>query len=617
MGVIIGTAGHVDHGKTELIKALTGVDTDRLEEEKRRGLTIDLGFAPIDLPKSGRVGIIDVPGHIDYLKNMLAGVGGIDLALLVIAADEGVMPQTLEHLQILRLLKVPRLVVVVSKVDLVDGETRELVAEEVKDLLLGSYLADSPLVEVSPATGDGLDELSRTVDELVAGFPEKDLTQPPRLLVDRVFVLKGVGTVITGSLVSGTIKEGEELVVYPRRKRTRARQIQVFNEKRETAEAGNRVALNLVGLTKGEVMRGDVVSKEGILSPTRLLDARLEVLPEARRIKDWARVRLYLGSGEFLGRVALMERRQLDAGDEGFCQLRLEREVVALYGDRFVLRLYSPMELLGGGTILHATPEKHKRNDSAVLQAMKARAGTDLANMIVTELEFREVRDEELRASLNVKGEDWKIILGELTHKGEVIKAGAYLFGRHRWAELKERMVKRLQGFHSKYPLRSGMPKEELKRRLGLKDAVFGTALDAFEEIEIEGGTVRLRGREIRLTGQQLEQARRLEKVFLKARFSPPDRTQVLQDFDKEIFGSLLANGTLIKVTEDLFFHREAIEKAKKLIAQYVNENREIRLSDMRDILGSTRKYVVPLAEYFDTIRFTKRSGDLRTLANT
>lgn len=612
MGVIIGTAGHVDHGKTELIKALTGVDTDRLEEEKRRGLTIDLGFAPLDLPRSGRVGIVDVPGHIDYLKNMLAGVGGIDLALLVIAADEGVMPQTVEHFQILKLLRIPNLVVLVSKIDLVDAETRELVGEEVKELLGGTYLDGSPVIEVSPFTGEGLDKFKETVDELLASLPDKDLDLPPRLLVDRVFVLKGVGTVITGSLVAGTIKEGEELVVYPKGKRTRARQVQVFNEKRGIAEAGNRVALNLVGLSKGEMERGDVVSKEGILTPTKLLDVKLEVLPEARRLKDWGRVRLYLGSGEFLGRVALMEKKQLEGGEEGFCQFRLEEEVVALFGDRFVVRHYSPMTLLGGGLILNARPEKHKRTDKAVLEVMKVRAEGDMANIIVAELGLKESKEEELRTSLNLKVDDWKKTVGELTRNGKVIDIGGYLFGGDRWAELKEKMVKRLEAFHSKYPLRPGMPKEELKRKLALKDTVFDGALRAVQEIEVEAGIVRLKTVEIRLTPEQVEQTRRLGKTFREAKFSPPDRAEVLKSYDKEIFGSLVANGTLIKVSEDLFFHREVLEEAKKLISRYLEEKGEMKLSDMRDILGSTRKFVVPLAEYLDSIKFTKRSGDLR-----
>lgn len=614
MGVIIGTAGHVDHGKTELIKALTGVDTDRLEEEKRRGLTIDLGFAPLDLPKSGRVGIIDVPGHIDFLKNMLAGVGGIDLAILVLAADEGVMPQTVEHLRILELLRIPKLIIAVSKVDLADSETRELVAEEVKGLLKGSYLENSPLVQVSPVSREGLGELVEIIDQKVGEFPEKDFNALPRLLVDRVFGLKGVGTVVTGSLLSGRIEEGDELVIYPKLRQTRARQIQVFYEKRGMAEAGSRVALNLPGVGKGEIGRGDVISKKETLLPTKLLDVKLELLPSAKRIKDWARVRLYLGSGEFLGRMALFGKKELKPGEEGFCQLRLEEEVVALYGDRFIIRRYSPMDLLGGGVVLNPSPSRHKRSDPGVLKLMEARARGDLEEMIVAELKSRELEEKELWRSLSARREDWERTLEDLVHRGEIVSIRGCLFGRSRWEELRGRVVKELQDFHSRYPLRPGMPKEELKSRFPLHVRLFDDVLGSIEEIGVVGGKVRLKSLETKLTREQLSQKRKLEEVFLRARFSPPEKGEVIRDFDEEIFHFLIEEGALIKVSAQLFFHKEAIEEAKRLVSEFLKENGEMRLSDMRDILGSTRKYMVPLAEYFDRVKLTRRSGDLRTL---
>jgi selenocysteine-specific elongation factor len=614
-GVIVGTAGHVDHGKTELIKALTGVDTDRLAEEKRRGLTIDLGFAPLDLPQYGRVGIVDVPGHQRFLKNMLAGVGGIDVALLVVAADEGVMPQTLEHFEILRLLGVPKLLAVVSKADMVEEELADLVVEEVQNLLGETYLAGSPVLKVSALAKTGLKELILELDKIVAEIPPRRLDHPPRLPIDRVFVLQGIGTVVTGSLTHGVISQGDEVVVYPQKLKSRIRQIQVHNELMPRVAAGHRVALNLAGPGKSELQRGEVISVGGAFHPAQQLDIKLKIVGQDLVVKDWARVRLSLGSAEVLARLVILSEKEAKSGQEVYGQLRLEAPTVAWYGDRFVLRAYSPQTLLGGGVVLNPFPPKHRRFDNRVLRSLEARDGGDPSQILLMELAQGPMNIVNVRDNLGLSEERLKAVVQQLEQKGHLSVLGRYLVGSEGLEKIKGEILSLLEDFHRRYPLQIGMSKEELKGKIHYPPQLVEETLSALEEVEVLGDQVRQKGRRVRFTQEQQREQEKIEALFLERKFSPPTKDEVLAEFDSKVFYALAKQGVLVGLTKEIYLHRSALEEAKSLIKRELTHRGQMRLSEMREIWGTTRKFAVPLAEYLDRLGFTHRVGDMRMLS--
>jgi selenocysteine-specific elongation factor len=614
MGAILGTAGHVDHGKTELVKALTGVDTDRWEEEKRRGLTIDLGFAPLDLPKSGRVGLIDVPGHKDFLRNMLAGIGGVDVALMVVAADEGVMPQTREHFEIVRLFGTNRMVVAVTKSDLVDAEMIELVMLDVHGMLEGTRFEDSPVIQVSSVQRTGIDELVGEIDSAVSELEEKDFTKPARLPVDRVFVLKGIGTVVTGTLLSGRLVQGAELVIYPQLKNTRARQIHVHNEKRDEALAGNRVALNLTGVGKNDLDRGDVICSPDYLEPTVMLDARLELLQGIPSLKDWTRVKLYMGSAEVLARTAILGKKEIAPGESGYVQLRLERKSVAKFGDEFVVRSYSPMRVLGGGVILDANPRKHKRSDHIVLNILDARSRGKPTDIIAANLDTGLVDLTNLARSIDagadVVEEAAKTIIGE----GKARMLGSLLFDGRYLEALKERISSILKDYHEANPLQKGMSKEELRVRVKMAPQTFDIFLATGPDFEVVGDRVKLAEMKLELSEEQIKEREQIEKLFLESGFSPPSSSEVAARYSNQLFYSLIDSGRLVKITRDLVVHRNVLEDGKERIAGAAREKGPLKLTQIKEILRTTRKYAVPIAEYLDRTGFTRREGDLRTV---
>jgi selenocysteine-specific elongation factor len=613
-GVIVGTAGHVDHGKTELIKALTGVDTDRLAEEKRRGLTIDLGFAPLDLPQSGRVGIVDVPGHQRFLKNMLAGVGGIDLALLVVAADEGIMPQTREHFEILRLLEVPKLLVVISKMDLAEEGLADLVAEEIRELLQGTYLQDSGLVRVSAVAGTGLDELIAWMDGLIAELPPREVGHFPRLLIDRVFVLQGIGTVVTGSLTHGIISQGDEIVVYPEKLKARIRQIQVHGQPMSSVIAGHRVALDLAGVGRDELRRGEVISAEGAFRTSQRLDIKLEIVGQKLEVKDWARVRLYLGSAELLARLVILSGKTAKSGQQVYGQLRLEKPTVAWYQDRFILRTYSPQILLGGGVVLDPFPARHRRFDDQVLGSLEARDKGELAQILPMDLSRGPVLAEDLRSNLQLSEERLNAAVSQLQGEGRLMALGRFLVGMEDLGEIKDQILSQLEQFHHRYPLKTGMSKEELKSRIRYPGQLVEEILSTFDQVEVSGDLVRQKGRQIRFSPEQQREREKIEALFLEKKFNPPTRGDLLAEFDSKVFYALVKQGLLVGLTEEIYFHRSALEEAKNLIRGEMAHRGPMRLSEMREVWGTTRKFAVPLAEYFDRIGFTHRQGDERML---
>lgn len=609
MGKIIGTAGHVDHGKTELIKALTGIDTDRLSEEKERGLTIDLGFAYIDLEKSGRIGIIDVPGHERFLKNMLAGVGGMDVVILVIAANESVMPQTKEHFQIMRLLGVKDVIIGISKIDTVDEETRFIVKEEVRDLIHNTPYEDSPIVEFSSVTGEGLSQITEVLDERVSKIRERgSKNQFTRLAIDRCFELKGIGTVITGTLLSGSIEEGEEIVILPPGHKTKARQIQEHNVRKNKVLAGERVAINLPGIEKRMVERGNIISKEGQLSPTDRLLVLIEPVKETGDIKDLTRVRIYLGSGEYLGRLELIGKRKVFSDKKFVSFLVLEEEIIALRKDKFILRMYSPMKLLGGGLILDAFPKIKRRFSQDALKDVEKLIETSDGDTLLFYLHGSHLPGENLRKRMQLPPAEFKSICDILLKEGSIVILGDEIFSSNALEAIKKDIIERVDRFHKKNPLKKGLDKEGLRTALDIERNIFDLLLSSMVEIKVEKNYVKLS----HFTPQFDEETSKRKKRILASLKKNPFKPDKLEEDD--LIRNLVGEGEIVKIKENMYFHRDAVEQGEKLIREAIEKRGPLGVSEIKDLLKTTRKYIIPFLEYLDRIKFTVRKGDLRDL---
>lgn len=629
---VIGTAGHVDHGKTMLVKALTGVDTDRLKEEKERGISIELGFAHLELPGGFSAGIVDVPGHERFIKNMLAGVGGIDLVLLVIAADEGIMPQTREHLDIIQLLQIKKGVVAITKIDLVDEEFLGLVREEVDAFLKGTVLEGAPVVNVSAVTGEGLDELRAALVQVAAEIKERSSNGQARLPVDRCFTVTGFGTVVTGTLVSGQIRTGDSLVLLPRGLITRVRAMQVHGQKVEVATAGQRVALNLTKVEVEQVKRGDVLAAPGSLKPSYLLDVKLTLLKSALKpLKNHTRVRVYQGTAEVLGRVVLLDRDELEPGEVAYAQLKLEREIVAAKDDRFVIRSFSPMLTIGGGTVIDPTPRKHKRKRPEVLAALATREkGTpvdQVRQFLDTSTGLHTAADIGTAVALN--SEEVASALRELSDAGEIKTLAVdnqtyFLSSRtyRRWAEELSALVRE---YNRSYPLREGYPKEELRSRKfpGLSNKLYQSLLKSMEEdgfIKIMPQSVSGPDFEPAPTAEQVDDVNYLERRVREGAYQPPSWNDLCRELNlsesqaQEYLQFFIRKGVLVKIGEGLYFHREALTEASQKIRDYLLEKEEITVGEARDLLKTSRKFALPLLEYLDRQRITRRVGDVRVL---
>jgi selenocysteine-specific elongation factor len=627
--VIIGTAGHVDHGKSTLITALTGVNPDRLKEEQQRGMTIDLGFAALTLPNGQKVGIVDVPGHERFLKNMLAGAGGVDVVLLVIAADEGIMPQTREHLDILRLLDVKAGVVALTKCDLVDAEWLQLVHTEVRQFLQGTPLQDAPIIAVSAVTGQGLSLLLQCLQEAVERVPARDVYAPFRLPVDRVFTLAGVGTVVTGTLVSGRIRVGDAIEILPPRIASRARQIQVHGQKVEEALAGSRVAINLPGVEKEQVERGMVCVPPGIFQPTRAFDAHITLLPDAvKGLSHRARIRLYLGTAEVIGRVSLLDSERLDPGTQGFAQLRLEKPLVAARGDRFVIRTYSPMHTIGGGIVLEPRAPRHKRFDPLVRQRLRVLLEGDPTEKVLTILAQSPagLELEELARRAQAEASNISTMLTELQARQQVVQIGDVWVARSVWEQLYQQVEDTLRRYHQQHPLRLGMPREELRSTVGRRfpPRLFEAILLRWQEegrIALQGTTVRLAAFTVRLNERQQRLAKRVEQILRQAGATPPPVKVIAEQVGapppavKAMIEVLLEQGILLRLEEEMYFHRDTLAELADLVKRTIQEKGSLSVGEFRDLTGSSRKFVVPLLEYFDRIGLTRRVGDVRVLA--
>jgi selenocysteine-specific elongation factor len=629
--LIIGTAGHVDHGKTALVRAMTGVDTDRLKEEKERGISIELGFAFLNLPGGRRAGIVDVPGHERFIKNMLAGAGGFDLVLLVIAADEGVMPQTREHLDIIQLLQVNKGIVVLTKCDLVDDEWLDLVKEDVKDFLKGTVLEEAPVVTVSAVTRKGIPELLELIAMAIEEVDPKAGQGQPRLPVDRVFTITGFGTVVTGTLHSGIIKVGENVEVQPEGLTARVRSVQVHGEKVESAEAGQRVAVNLAGLEIEQIERGSVVTGPKMIKPSQRLDVRLLLLKSAARsLKNRTRVRFYLGTRETLGRVVLLDREELEPGSMVYAQIVLEDLAVPVKGDRFVIRSYSPMRTIGGGTVIDPSPKrKHKRFRDEVLNALTTRERGTPAEIVQHYLDGNNslLVPAEVAAGTSLQENEVLEAAGTLSDEKKVrlIRGDGktYLVSTDVYTRWLEDIKKLLISYHREFPLRDGYPKEELRSRKfqSLSTKVFQMILLEMEkdgDLKILPQVVAVKDFETAPDTEQKKQIQQIRQIMKESDFLPPSwaelsRTVGLSDAKGlELLQYLLRTGGLVKITEDLYFQKEVLLEAITKVTSYLREKGEITVGELRDLLKTSRKYALPLLEYFDREKLTRRVGDKR-----
>jgi selenocysteine-specific elongation factor len=619
---VVGTAGHIDHGKSALVKALTQIDPDRLEEEKRRGMTIDLGFAYMTLPSGRRVGIIDVPGHQRFLKNMLAGVHGMDAVLLVIAADEGPRPQTHEHLAIIDLLGIEHGLVVLTKSDLVDEAWLALVREEVTGLLAGTSLQRAPIVAVSSVTGAGLGELRTALDSELANTLTRPDVGRPRLPVDRSFAMSGFGTVVTGTLVGGALRQGAEISVLPAGRRVRIRGLQQHNQPVEEARPGSRTAVNLSGLDHSDVQRGDVLALPDTLPPSRRLDARLHVLPGAPQpLHHRQRLLMYHETAEVMVEISLLERDELAPGETGWAQLFAAGPLVALDGDRFILRVPSPAATVAGGVIVDHAPRRHRRRDPALISNLAARERADPATAAVLELGKHPwgLRDAELARFLGVPSARLVEVLAPLTERGAVRRLPSGWLARDQWDGLQSRVTSSLKSYHQAQPLRRGMPKEELRSRTSIPADLFAEVLGLLEK----DGLVVERGGEVAVAGHRQVLRADQEAVIgafvaeLEAQpFNPPPLTELLRrhPLTPALVQYLVEGGRIVRLNEDTVFARSAYDEAVRIVRAHLAEHRTLTVAAARDLLGSSRRYVLPLLEWMDAQKITRRVGDDRIL---
>jgi selenocysteine-specific elongation factor len=635
--IIVGTAGHIDHGKTTLVRALTGVDADRLPEEKRRGITIDLGFAELDLGDV-RVGFVDVPGHERFIKNMLAGAHGIDAVMLVVAADEGVMPQTREHFDITRLLETKSGLVVVTKSDAVDEELLELVRAEVEELTENSFLENAPVVPVSAKTGAGLDELKNILRDIARQTPARSTKTVARLPIDRAFTMRGFGAVVTGTLVAGEIREGDEVEILPVGLRARVRGVQVHNRNVEKAEAGQRTAINLSGVEAAQLERGMTLAPVGRLQPTQSIDAQAEVLPHAARgLRSRQRVRVAIGAAEVLARVvALEETGEIAAGASGFAQLRFEAPIAAVLDERFIIRTYSPPHTIAGGRVLDAAATKHRgrearREARARLAALMNAGDAARVKIYVEAADERGLRRSEIAARTGWRDEILDAALRDSLARKELIEAEGVLIGRESFTNLTRAMIEAVENYHRREPLARGLLRETLREQVFARvpPEIFRAALadaEARGKIVAERDVVRSASHKVALSVSDEELKKQLEEIYRAAALeiltfdealtraalaTPPARAH-----GRKLLQMLLDERTLVRVSGEMLAARAAIDDLIKMLRDYAAQNgaRAIDVPKFKELTGVSRKYAIPLLEYLDRERVTRRAGDQRQI---
>jgi selenocysteine-specific elongation factor len=622
--LIIGTAGHVDHGKTALIRALTGVETDRLKEEQERGISIDLGFAPLRLPGGEVAGVVDVPGHERFIHNMLAGIGGIDLVLLVVDVNEGVMPQTREHLQILQLLGIPRGIVVLTKCDLAEADWIDVVEEEVREEVAATFLRDAPCCRVSAVTGEGLPELVKTITEAAAAVPPRDADGPLRLPIDRHFTVAGFGTVVTGTLLSGRVRPGDTVAVLPPGETVRVREVQVHGQKVEQASAGQRVALNLAGLERERIQRGSVVGTPGIFEETARLDARLTLLPGAPRpLKFRDPVHFYLGTARVVGIVALLDREQLQPGESAIVQLHLDRPLVAHRQDRFIIRSYSPMTTIGGGVVIDPNPAKHRRFRAEVMQALAELESGEKSFLLQKLAAQGCARVKELEVLSGMGGERIAGHLAKLEGEGRVVRLADQWATAETVRAWRARLGEATGRFHVENPLLPGIPRATLKG--ALPAALAPKAFDQLLAAALEAGELAQRGEHLArpdfaptLSAAEEQLVARLEAAWREAGAQAKNKQEMCERLGLDPtrveagLAYLFGAGRLVKLNEESFFHADTYREALRLLTEHFAGHQTLTLAEFRDTLGSARKQVQAFLEHCDARKYTLRRGDER-----
>jgi len=615
MSLVLGTAGHVDHGKSVLVEALTGIDPDRLKEEKERGLTIDLGFAWLKLPSGREVGIVDVPGHEHFIKNMLAGVGGIDVALLVVAADEGVMPQTREHLAILDLLQVDRGIAIITKKDLVDEELLELVTLEVSEVLAGTTLAQAPIVTVSALTGEGLPELVSTIDQVLdSATPKKDIDRP-RLPIDRVFTMAGFGTVVTGTLVDGSLSRGQEVEILPAGVRARIRGLQSHKRKIDIVSPGNRVAANLSGIATSKLKRGDVVTTPGWLIPARAFDVKLHLLSSTPRpLPHNATVTFHHGAAETLGKVRLLERDKIEPGETTWAQFLLAQPIAAVKDDRFIIR--SPQETLGGGLIVGPRAKRHRRFRPDIIEGLATREGGTTEQVVLTIIQEEEPLElEKLLALSNLPRVGAEEAIKSLAAQKKVVVLGdmKLLFSAQGWEKRAREATQAVHRYHQQFPLRHGPPKEELRGKLKIPAKFFPYALEQLiqEGSLVEAGpTVHLPDHKPQPTPEQRAEV----DAFLERLAQNPYLPTLNPLPEPDLLNLLIEKRKVIKVSDDVIFLASAYDKMVEEIVAHIRSQGKVTVAEVRDLFHTSRKYALALMEHLDRQKITRRIGDERVL---
>ncbi len=626
---VIGTAGHVDHGKSSLVQAITGINPDRLAEEQRRQMTIDLGFAWLTLPDGESVGIVDVPGHRDFIENMLAGAGGIDAVLFVVAADEGVMPQTREHLSILDLLNVQKGIIALTKTDIVDDEWLDLVEEDVSKLVSVSSLGQSPIVRVSAKTGDGLDELVTSLQNLLQEIPRRKDRGAPRLPIDRVFTIAGFGTIVTGTLLDGAFAVGDSVEIHPGGSKGRIRGLQTHKEKLDHALQGSRVAVNISGIEVDEVERGEVVIKPGSYKTTTMIDVHFRLLADADQdLRHNQEVKLYAGAAQRVAKVRLLGREVLNPGEEGWLQLLLSTPVVIIRGDRFILRRPSPSSTLGGGVVADAHPKRrHRLKDLAVIEQLEAFLRGTPATVLQRTLEgMGPAPLTDALKKAGISDDEAEEAIRELIQNGELIslneselsvESSSLVMDKNTWLTIVERIRKFLADYHHANPLQIGMPIEELRSKMGMETKLATFLLEQAvkdETVVIVPGYVSLKSHRIELEDNEKIVVDQLLLKFDSNPYAPPSLKETKQEIGDDLVRFLLESGALVQVSEDVLFKADTYGEMVDRVKEGLKENGTLTVADVRDKFDTSRKYALALMEHLDAVGVTVREGDLRRL---
>jgi selenocysteine-specific elongation factor len=618
---VTGTAGHIDHGKSTLVRRMTGIDPDRLAEEKQRGMTIDLGFAWLTLPSGVEVSIVDVPGHERFVRNMLAGAGGIDVALLVVAADEGIMPQTREHLEILDLLGVRAGVVALSKIDLVDEDWQEMVAADVEDLLSGSSLKGSAIVPVSAVTGEGIDDLLAALDRLVVASPRRVEGSYPYLPIDRVFTVAGFGTVVTGTLHAGSLRAGTEVEVLPSGRRARIRGLQTHRASVSEAGPGTRVAANLTGLARSEIVRGDVLALPGHVRPVRRFDARLHVLPSApAALVHGVGVTIHIGAAEHDATLSVLGAESVEPGEEGWVQVRCAGPVVAVRGQRFIVRLPSPARTVAGGEVVDTLP-RHRRFDGGAVRRLDALvSGSPVDRILAAAASNRGRTADQIMAAAGLPPQQTVTAIDTLVAEGSLVSIGAFYLQASAWTAVHHDAVQAVEAYHTAHPMRRGMPREQLRAELGWSAAVWPAVLRrlAAQSVLREEGAVVAAPSHLGGAGGRRAEADRVMEVLRANPFSPPGGRDVTKAAraDPAVVEALREEGEIVRVADDLYFARDAYDAAVTTIVELIRTEGQVTVATVRDAIGTSRKYALGLLEHLDADRITRRQGDVRVLGS-